>query len=220
MIESYLALNTSGIPICQANSMASTIEKELVGGFLSAMHSFSSTVQGGSLSKIEFQTKKIYLLLKPSTIINVVISSNDMDDNKAEECLNHLSNELVNFLQTNHLDADGFRAQGIFDPFVKIVQQMISQCNAESQENSVSSGSSPIKFVGLYSWEEVKSNVSGSFVLNKSVLKIICQAKEISIMALLNKLKPIESALGLSITHTQVNIICDELINMGFIRKE
>ena len=81
---------------------------------------------------------------------------------------------------------------------------------------------SPMKrscqFVGVISCEEALEREKSSFVLDKTVLRIICQEGPVTLDDLRKKTLPLESALGIKIDLDMIQEVCSRYVKDGIIK--
>ena len=70
-----------------------------------------------------------------------------------------------------------------------------------------------------FPYEELKEKVKNDFILDKKVIKIICEKGEISMNDLMTETKPFEDLLGESITIDQLYKICERYNCLKLVKK-
>jgi len=71
----------------------------------------------------------------------------------------------------------------------------------------------------MFSFEDLKEREKSSFVLDKSILRIICDTGTICLSAIRQNIAHLEKALGSKIDLDQIEKICDKYAQDGLIRK-
>ena len=70
-----------------------------------------------------------------------------------------------------------------------------------------------------FPYEELKEKVKNDFILDKKVIKIICEKGEISMNDLITETKPFEDLLGESIAIDQLYKICERYNCLKLVKK-
>ena len=81
----------------------------------------------------------------------------------------------------------------------------------------VMSGNEGTKYVGVVSCEEALEREKQSFVLDKTIIKVICSEGPVSIEDIRRKTLPLEAAIGMKIDLPKIQSVIDRLINEGLI---
>ncbi len=74
-------------------------------------------------------------------------------------------------------------------------------------------------FQALYEYDQVKDREQTSFVLDKKVLRTICDSGTICLSAIRQQVASLEKALGSKIDLPQIEAICERYLRDGLIRK-
>ena len=74
-------------------------------------------------------------------------------------------------------------------------------------------------FQSLYSFDEVKDREKTAFVLDKTILRTICESGVICISKLRQKVAFLEKALGSNIDLPQVEAVCNRYMQEGLIKR-
>lgn len=74
-------------------------------------------------------------------------------------------------------------------------------------------------YQSLYSYDELKDREKASFILDKTVLRAICDSGTICLSEIRQKVAPLEKAMGDRIDLKQIQTICERFIKDGLIRK-
>jgi len=74
-------------------------------------------------------------------------------------------------------------------------------------------------YQSLYTFDEVKDREKTAFVLDKTVLRTICDSGVISLSKLRQKIAFLEKALGSNIDLAQVENVCDRYVQEGLIKR-
>ena len=73
-------------------------------------------------------------------------------------------------------------------------------------------------YQSLYSYDDSKDREQASFVLDKTILRAICESGTICLCEVRQKVAPLEKALGDRIDLKQIQTICERFIEDGLIR--
>ncbi|MHA1772455.1 MAG: hypothetical protein ACTSYL_12850 [Candidatus Thorarchaeota archaeon] len=71
----------------------------------------------------------------------------------------------------------------------------------------------------LYSYAEVKEREKTSFVLDKAVLKAVCESGTICVSQIKRQVAGVERALGERINLQQIEDICERYVREGLVRR-
>ena len=126
------------------------------------------------------------------------------------------------------------------DPLHAVIAYVDTNCRVRSIEYSdavqveqsrsitaVSSDQVPISmsesmgepcYQSMCNYEEVKEREKSSFILDKTVLKIVCESGTICLSEVRRKVAFLEKALGEKISLEKVQAICDKYVREGLIR--
>ena len=74
-------------------------------------------------------------------------------------------------------------------------------------------------YQSLYTFDEVKEREKTAFVLDKTVLRTICDSGVICLSKLRQKVAFLEKALGSNIDLPQVESVCDRYVREGLIKR-
>ena len=74
-------------------------------------------------------------------------------------------------------------------------------------------------YQALYSFDDVKDREKTAFVLDKTVLRTICESGTICLSKLRQKVAFLEKALGSNIDLSQIEGICDRYVREGLIKR-
>jgi hypothetical protein len=70
-----------------------------------------------------------------------------------------------------------------------------------------------------FPYNELKEKIKNDFILDKKVIKIICEKGEISLKDLKTETKPLENLLGETISIDQLHKICERYNSINLINK-
>jgi hypothetical protein len=115
MIDMFLYMEKSGVPIYQYQNKESNLDQNLIGGFISAINTFSDSMEGGGLSKIEMQKKKLILRHENKDRISVLLADADIDLSFSSHCLNTMVEEFHSFINSKKLDLNSLEKSQYFD---------------------------------------------------------------------------------------------------------
>ncbi|MCF2137637.1 MAG: hypothetical protein K9W43_10445 [Candidatus Thorarchaeota archaeon] len=74
-------------------------------------------------------------------------------------------------------------------------------------------------YQALYSYDEVKEREKSSFILDKAVLKAVCESGTICISQIRRQVVGVERALGERINLQQIEDICERYVREGLVRR-
>lgn len=74
-------------------------------------------------------------------------------------------------------------------------------------------------YQSLYTFDEIKDREKTSFVLDKTILRTICESGVICLSKLRQKVAFLEKALGSNINLSQVEAVCDRYVQEGLIKR-
>jgi hypothetical protein len=73
------------------------------------------------------------------------------------------------------------------------------------------------RYQAIYNYEELEKREKDSFILDKTVLRVICEAGKISLSQLRQRIASFEEVLGERIDLAQIRSICDRYVREGLI---
>ncbi len=88
----------------------------------------------------------------------------------------------------------------------------------DAPKKSVSESMGEPCYQSLCKFEEVKEREKSSFILDKTVLKIVCESGTICLSQIRQQVSFLEKALGEKIDLAKVQIVCDRYVKEGLIR--
>jgi hypothetical protein len=74
-------------------------------------------------------------------------------------------------------------------------------------------------YQGLYSFDEIKEREKSAFVLDKTILRTICDSGVICLSKVRQKVAFLEKALGDRIDLPQVEAVCNRYVQEGLIKR-
>ena len=74
-------------------------------------------------------------------------------------------------------------------------------------------------YQALYGYDEVKEREATSFVLDKTILKTVCESGTICLSVIRQKVDFLEKALGSKIDLKQVESVCERYVQEGLIKR-
>ena len=74
-------------------------------------------------------------------------------------------------------------------------------------------------YQSLYAFDEVKDREKTAFVLDKTILRTICESGVICLSKLRQNVAFLEKALGSNINLSQVEAVCDRYVQEGLIKR-
>ncbi|MBN2229822.1 MAG: hypothetical protein JW779_09540 [Candidatus Thorarchaeota archaeon] len=74
-------------------------------------------------------------------------------------------------------------------------------------------------FQALYSFDDIKEREKAAFVLDKTILRIICESGVICLSKIRQKVSFLEKALGSNIDLSQVESVCNRYVQEGLIKR-
>jgi hypothetical protein len=89
---------------------------------------------------------------------------------------------------------------------------------SEAPVTSVSESMGEPCYQSLCDYEEIKEREQTSFILDKSVLKIVCESGTICLSQVRKQVSYLEKALGEKIDLAKVQAVCDRYVKEGLIR--
>ena len=89
---------------------------------------------------------------------------------------------------------------------------------SEAPAMSVSESMGEPCYQSLCDYEEVKEREQSSFILDKSVLKVVCESGTICLSQIRKQVSFLEKALGEKIDLAKVQTVCDRYVKEGLIR--
>lgn len=75
------------------------------------------------------------------------------------------------------------------------------------------------RYQAVYAIDEVEKREKDSFILDKTILRIICEAETISLSQIRQRIASFEELLGERIDLTQIRSICDRYVREGLIKQ-
>ena len=90
---------------------------------------------------------------------------------------------------------------------------------AESLPTNLQKSSNEPCYQAMFSFEDIKEREKSSFVLDKSILRTICETGTICLSAIRHNIAHLEKALGSKIDLDQIEKICEKYVQDGLIRK-
>ena len=95
----------------------------------------------------------------------------------------------------------------------------VSTVSEDTVPESLSEALGEPCFQALYSYDEVESRERTSFVLDKAVLKAVCESGTICLSHVRRRVAYLEKALGQNIDLKQIEKICKKYVEEGLIRQ-
>ena len=89
---------------------------------------------------------------------------------------------------------------------------------SEAPTISVSESMGEPCYQSLCEFEDVKEREKASFILDKSVLKVVCESGTICLSQIRKQVSFLEKALGEKIDLAKVQAVCDRYVKEGLIR--
>ncbi|MFB0562216.1 MAG: hypothetical protein ACETWM_13515 [Candidatus Lokiarchaeia archaeon] len=74
-------------------------------------------------------------------------------------------------------------------------------------------------YSALYTYDELKKREKTSFILDKTILRVICDAGKISLSQLRQRISALEELLGERFDLAQIRSICDRYVREGLIKQ-
>lgn len=90
---------------------------------------------------------------------------------------------------------------------------------SEAPKISVSESMGEPCYQSLCHFEEVKEREKASFILDKSVLKVVCESGTICLSQIRKQVAFLEKALGEKIDLAKIQAVCDKYVKEGLFRK-
>jgi hypothetical protein len=108
-----------------------------------------------------------------------------------------------------------------FDGFEKQLEKEVSRNEMFTEDESVKGElvNADPRYRALFEYSEVAKREKDSFVLDKNVLKVICDSRSISLSELRQRLSRFEEMLGERIDLAQIKSICDRYVREGLIKQ-
>jgi hypothetical protein len=75
------------------------------------------------------------------------------------------------------------------------------------------------RYQALFTYDELEKREKDSFILDKTVLRVICEAGEISLSQIRQRIASFEEVLGERIDLAQIRSICDRYAREGLIKQ-
>ncbi len=91
--------------------------------------------------------------------------------------------------------------------------------SSDSVSSSLSEELGESCFQAVYAYDEVKDRERTSFILDKAVLKAVCESGTICISQIKRQVAGVERALGERINLQQIEEICEKYVREGLIRR-
>jgi len=218
LIDVFLVLDETGVPLCQTRSPDAIWNDSLAAGILSAIDEVSSVYwQGNILSRLEFREKQLYLLRdtnKSRTF--VLVTTISVPHEIAESCLNEMSEKFAVVCLEKH-SGGLVTSRSLNENYQQIGHELLQEWNARARKIALQSGEP--YYQALYAYDAIKDREKSSFILDKTILRVLCDAGTLSLRDLRQRIATFEEMLGERIDIPQLQSICERYVNDGLIKK-
>jgi hypothetical protein len=207
------------MPQCQVKSSDSVWNDTMAAGIMSAIDSVSSVAWDGSvMSRLEFREKQLLLYRDiEKSLTYVLITSLSAPTEIAEGCLNEMRERFETICYAK-MNSTGLTTSGNFhETYSPEGHELLQKWNEQARRRALQTGEP--HYQALYAYEEVEQREKTAFILDKTVLRVICDAGSISLSHLRQQIASFENILGERIDLAQIQSICDRYIQEGLIRK-
>jgi len=207
------------MPQCQVKSSESVWNDTMAAGIMSAIDSVSSVTWDGSLmSRLEFREKQLLLYRDTEKSLTYILATSlSAPIEIAEGCLNEMR-EKFELICYNQEHASGLVTSGNFhEVYSQEGHDLLQRWNERARKRALQTGEN--HYQALYAFDEIEKREKSSFILDKSVLRVICEAGTISLSHLRQRIASFEEVLGERIDLAQIRSICDRYVSEGLIKK-
>ncbi|MFW9846339.1 MAG: hypothetical protein ACFFD6_06305 [Candidatus Thorarchaeota archaeon] len=105
------------------------------------------------------------------------------------------------------------------DSFQMDTSRSVSVVEASEIASSLSESMGEPCYQALYAFDEVKEREKTAFVLDKTILRTICESGTICLSVLRQKVAFLEKALGDRIDLFQIETVCERYVQEGLIKR-
>ena len=152
---------------------------------------------------VEFEVSQEKLNEQPSGILKVMLAHGS----PTHAIIVYVDkNRRVRGVETS----DSFQMEGTRDE---------SFVSASDVSESLSEKTGEPCYQALYSYEEVKEREATAFILDKTILKTVCESGTICLSKIRQNVAFLEKALGDKIDLKQIEVVCERYVQDGLIKR-
>jgi hypothetical protein len=218
LIDAFLALDETGVPLCLIKSPDAFWNDNMATGVLSAIDEISSVYwQGSILSRLEFGEKQLYL--HRDTARNrtfVLVTTISAPPEIAESCLTEMR-EKFEIVCLEKQVSGLVTSRSLNEDYSQLGHELLKTWSSRARKTALQTGEP--HYQALYTYDEIKQREQATFILDKTILRVLCEAGTLSLSHLRQRIATFEEMLGERIDLKQLQSICERYVNEGLIKK-